>query len=360
MPTTYPSSELPCPQVADLVPAERRAFTDPAGLFLRRPVERDFRAIQSLQWTLTSEQAQRWQTWWRTELSQGGKWFVAPWPMPDGSTTGVRRFLGPPQWTSYIAGVGWVVAAQVEVRGVGVAPSEMAPPEEELYLFILDEFGKGGRYPAGQDISYGYNLDESAYSTSWRDPAPTGEGPWLSGTGYATPVPKEPITFQPDYVNSTLTIPSFGDYIVPLTYPWRLEFDIEGPVARVPNALETSFTMGGYAPVDTNSLLLQFNNDPSGSGGFSGSLAINGGIAWQLPDSSVYIRRQRWVIKVDSPTSTQISLNGSPFTEVPPECRMTAAVSIVQFLIGRGGANWPDLSNSGKMHRVAIYGTYFS
>ena len=123
-PVVYPAG-LPCPAVSVTTPAERRLLSDVTGNRQMRSLQRDYLAVERIDWPVfTQEQADEFQTWWRDTLKEGGLWFAADWPSPQGGSL-VRRFQGTPQWTYIHGGTHkrmWRVSAQCEVGGRRVTP----------------------------------------------------------------------------------------------------------------------------------------------------------------------------------------------------------------------------------------------
>lgn len=114
---SYPAS-LPCPQVSIVAPAERRLASDLSGNKQYRALQRDYLATERLQWTLRQDESETFQAWWRDELREGGAWFSAHWPSPQGGTL-ARRFTVPPRWEYIHNGAHkrmWRVSAECEVR----------------------------------------------------------------------------------------------------------------------------------------------------------------------------------------------------------------------------------------------------
>lgn len=120
----YPST-LPVPRSAPLTPAERRLMSELPGPRQTRGIERDPRAGQDLEWIFTFEQMETW-TAWLAEISDGGAWWSADWPMPIGGA-GQRRFVGAPSEPVFIARVGFTVRAHVELRGRAAPLQEGLP-----------------------------------------------------------------------------------------------------------------------------------------------------------------------------------------------------------------------------------------
>ena len=118
----YPTT-LPGPSAVTAQGAERRLIADRDGVRQSRPAQLDRLAMQQLTFEfVTFPQCATFRTWWGTALVNGGAWFAATWPLPQGFVSGVRRFASVPQW-DYIAAIGWRVTAVCEVRGRGVTPS---------------------------------------------------------------------------------------------------------------------------------------------------------------------------------------------------------------------------------------------
>ena len=122
-PSTYPKT-LPNPSVSVVTPGERRLPSDLSGGPEQvRGIERDYKAMQDLEWgALDATQAAALNTWWTDTLTQGGAWFASTWPSPQGWVQVTRRFQGALQWT-YIPGGFWRVSAKCIVRGVGLTPT---------------------------------------------------------------------------------------------------------------------------------------------------------------------------------------------------------------------------------------------
>ncbi len=114
---TYPAG-LPYPQSAPVQASERRLMTQGDGPRDSRPVQFDRLGQQQLQWTFKFAHAAVFQAWWETDLVEGGAWFVANWPLPQGGD-GDRRFVGTPAW-QLLPGYGWRVTATCALRGRGL------------------------------------------------------------------------------------------------------------------------------------------------------------------------------------------------------------------------------------------------
>jgi hypothetical protein len=122
--TAYPAG-LPCPAVSVTTPAERRLSSDLPGNKQVRGLQRDYLADERIDFPpLTQAQADTFRAWHDETLHDGGAWFSAHWPSPQGGTL-VRRFKGPLQWAYIHGGINkrmWRLSAQCEVRGRSVLP----------------------------------------------------------------------------------------------------------------------------------------------------------------------------------------------------------------------------------------------
>lgn len=122
MPAIIVPPALPMPSVATLTPTERRLLTSLPGPRQARVQQRDFNAGQRIEWAvLNRAQVSLLRTWWHDDLFEGGAWFAATWPLPEGLVVGVRKFLAEPAMT-YLGANKWRVSAQCEVRGRGELP----------------------------------------------------------------------------------------------------------------------------------------------------------------------------------------------------------------------------------------------
>lgn len=123
----YPSA-LPAPVAALLQPAERRLGTELAGPRAVRGIQRDYLGTQRVEFVYSNAQAAVFGEWFRDDLVHGGAWFAANWPTQEGwHASAVRRFMAPPSW-QLVAGYGWRVSAECEVRGRGLPPVRPATP----------------------------------------------------------------------------------------------------------------------------------------------------------------------------------------------------------------------------------------
>lgn len=111
----FPST-LPNPSSLSSQGAERRLLSSiNTGLPQTRSLQRDFAGTEDLQWMLDADQAEAWNSFWRYDLKEGGRWFQAAWPRVTGEV-GVCRFTGTPQWT-YAGNDYWQVTVKTEVAG---------------------------------------------------------------------------------------------------------------------------------------------------------------------------------------------------------------------------------------------------
>lgn len=117
----YPP-QLPCPTAAPITSTERRALSSLDGLRRSRALWRDRHATRTVQFAFTFAEVQAFSAWVDDVLLLAGSWFACDWRMPDGSTVSVCRFITPPSYPEYLAGIGWRVTADVEVRGRSMLP----------------------------------------------------------------------------------------------------------------------------------------------------------------------------------------------------------------------------------------------
>lgn len=114
--------DLPGPSASSEVPSERRRISDLPGPMIFARKQRDYLATQRLEWFLGAAEANTFHYWWRTTLKMGGAWFTANWPSPSGWIDVTRRFTTAPVWVNQ-GNDFWIVSAEVQVRGVGIAPN---------------------------------------------------------------------------------------------------------------------------------------------------------------------------------------------------------------------------------------------
>lgn len=117
----YPST-LPGPVSAPIQSAERRLLSQLPGPRNSRPGQRDRIETQQLSFVFTFDETAIFDAWFKDDLSDGGAWFAASWPLPRGGI-GVRKFIGALEWSEYFTNVGWRLNATCEVRGLGILPT---------------------------------------------------------------------------------------------------------------------------------------------------------------------------------------------------------------------------------------------
>jgi hypothetical protein len=115
----YPA-HLPCPQTTTVVSKERRASSE-GEPYRYRPLQRNCVQLEQLTFMFpTFQDAKDFMTWYHEELFDGGAWFSATWPLPQGLTSAVRRFVGVPRFPTFMPLVGWKLHTAAEVRGNGL------------------------------------------------------------------------------------------------------------------------------------------------------------------------------------------------------------------------------------------------
>lgn len=132
MPAIVYPAELPVPSVATLTPTERRLLSGLPGPRASLVIQRDFNAGQRIEWAaLTQAELAVFRDWWHGDLVEGGAWFAATWPLPEGLVVGVRKFLAEPR-RQYLGNGNWRVSAECEVRGRGELPQGSAVVGAEI------------------------------------------------------------------------------------------------------------------------------------------------------------------------------------------------------------------------------------
>lgn len=135
MPAIQYPTELPTPSTGDLTAFERRQITEGDGPRQDRAMQREWLALQELEFRFNESEAETFQAWWDADLYQGGAWFSAVWPLPQGLVETARRFLGTPKWDLADAGI-WFVRADSEVRGGGELPQTPPPPSTDALILV--------------------------------------------------------------------------------------------------------------------------------------------------------------------------------------------------------------------------------
>lgn len=142
----YPVN-LPCPQVSNVTPVERRQMSGNRPREARA-LQRDRATMERITWPpMTSAQSDALLTWWRDHLTFGGAWFSADWPSPRGSAAVIRKFKEQPKW-QFVAGGYWRLSALCETRGLSEVPRGVFSYEVDL----------DGILNAGSSVSVGVTL----------------------------------------------------------------------------------------------------------------------------------------------------------------------------------------------------------
>lgn len=195
---TYPAG-LPMPSVATLTPTERRDVSSLPGPRSSRVRQRDFNATQQIEWAvLTRSELAELRTWWHDVLVEGGAWFAATWPLPEGLVVGVRKFLAEPQRT-YLGNNRWRVSAQCEVRGRGMSPQGPAAGVPVIGWAdpITDAFGSVAHGNAGTGVVFGaFGIGPRIYARFVDDPG--GEAEWVADWTPTAGGPQPVLTWDPD------------------------------------------------------------------------------------------------------------------------------------------------------------------
>lgn len=119
----YPTG-LPAPKTSQISPAEGRSLVSEQEPLFARAFSTEGRMFERISWpALDSARAQALQTWWETDLTYGGAWFNATWPLPQGLVRAVRKFIQPLRWRR-IGHRHWAVDAVCEVRRLSVVVQE--------------------------------------------------------------------------------------------------------------------------------------------------------------------------------------------------------------------------------------------
>ncbi len=119
----YPSV-LPCPASLTFVPRERRLLptVDPLVNNARQVQLDDVSQVRAT-FVLTEDKAQVWSDWYETDLQEGGAWFTASWPLPQGRGPANWRMVGGPSWALLNGAGQWQVSVQFEVQQRADLPS---------------------------------------------------------------------------------------------------------------------------------------------------------------------------------------------------------------------------------------------
>jgi hypothetical protein len=170
-------SDLPNPSQVGLKPAERRRLSGISDGYQQvGSRQRDFLGEETLQWELTAAQAQTFDDFFKYDLTYGGAWFQADWPLSHAMDVATRRFITPPKW-SLIGHEYWRVSATFELRGKSL---QVEPGGTRLYdlAFTMGELSTPSSgstrlaYPPFTELNVGWYLKVVLHNTS--TPVPTG------------------------------------------------------------------------------------------------------------------------------------------------------------------------------------------
>ena len=130
MATDYPSG-LRVPQTENVTPFDRSQPSDRDRPRESRALSLDRLAVVRATWPpFSPAEAAIFEQWWRVQLYEGGAWFNATWPLPQGRVPAVFRFIEQPRWR-FVPGGRWRIEAVLEQRGRGLTVidgSNSGPP----------------------------------------------------------------------------------------------------------------------------------------------------------------------------------------------------------------------------------------
>lgn len=119
MATDYPTT-LRVPQTEIVTPIGRAQLSDPDRPREARALSRDRLAIVRATWApMSPAKAAIFEQWWRVDIYEGGAWFNATWPLPQGVVPAVFRFIEQPRWR-FVPGGRWRIEGVLEQRGRGL------------------------------------------------------------------------------------------------------------------------------------------------------------------------------------------------------------------------------------------------
>ncbi len=114
----FPTS-LPCPQTELVTPFDRAQRSDDRRPRDARALSLDRLAVVRASWPpLAPADAATLYSFWETDLLDGGAWFNATWPLPQGRVPAVFKFISQPRFR-FVPGGRWRVDAVLEQRGRG-------------------------------------------------------------------------------------------------------------------------------------------------------------------------------------------------------------------------------------------------
>lgn len=120
MATDYPTT-LPVPQTETVTPFDRAQYSNRDRPREARALSLDRLAVVRATWPpLSPAEAAIFEAWWRVDIYQGGAWFNATWPLPQGSVPAVFRFIEQPRWR-FVPGGRWRLEGLLEQRGRGLS-----------------------------------------------------------------------------------------------------------------------------------------------------------------------------------------------------------------------------------------------
>lgn len=141
----FPRS-LPCPQTETVTPFDRGQRSDDRRPREARALSLDRLALVRATWPpLSPEQAETFYSFWKEDLFDGGAWFNAIWPLPQGKVPAVFKFLEQPRWR-FVPGGRWRVEALLEQRGRTLQVNEPTPVTPTVEIAWRDPVngGSGG------------------------------------------------------------------------------------------------------------------------------------------------------------------------------------------------------------------------
>lgn len=119
MATDYPTT-LPVPQTENVTPFDRGQLSNGDRPRDARALSTDRLAVVRATWPpLSPAEAAIFQDWWKVDIYEGGAWFNATWPLPQGSVPAVFRFIQQPRWR-FVPGGRWRIEGVLEQRGRGL------------------------------------------------------------------------------------------------------------------------------------------------------------------------------------------------------------------------------------------------
>lgn len=126
MPIDFPLT-LPCPQTETVTPFDRGQRSNEDRPREERALSLDRLALVRATWPpLSPTDSAAFYTFWREDLFDGGAWFNATWPLPQGKVPAVFKFVEQPRW-NFVPGGRWRIEALLEQRGRGLPVNPAAP-----------------------------------------------------------------------------------------------------------------------------------------------------------------------------------------------------------------------------------------